>query len=93
MVFEVVSSSLPSCKVANTSGREVDGREGEKERRMGGREGMKVERGRKGKKVERGRFEEGVGEGEEFCEKLKNLDAVIVSTIQDYKPTHNTLFS
>ena len=30
MVFEVISSSLPSCKVANTSGREVDGREREK---------------------------------------------------------------
>ena len=50
MVFEVVSSSLPSCKVANTSGREVDGREGGRkgerevrrsERWMGGREGRK----------------------------------------------------
>ena len=47
MVFEVVSSSLPSCKVANTSGREVDGRErGRKEKKEEGREGMKVERGR-----------------------------------------------
>ena len=48
MVFEVISSSLPSCKVANTSGREVD-------RRERGRKGKKEERGRKGKKEERGR--------------------------------------
>lgn len=53
MVFEVISLSLPSCKVANTSGREVDGRErrrkGKKEEgREEGKEGGKREEGREG---------------------------------------------
>ena len=49
MVFEVVSSSLPSCKVANISGREVDGREeGRKGNKEEGGEGMKVKRGNEG---------------------------------------------